>query len=113
MVSYSEKLRDPRWQKKRLEIFNRDNWECQKCGEKEKELHIHHKEYIYGLEPWEYSDKLIITYCAECHKKTHSEKMCCDKTYRGLVRKRFYRELKNKLNLPPYEDLWKFCKKIR
>ena len=25
-MSYSDKLKDPRWQRKRLEIFERDNW---------------------------------------------------------------------------------------
>lgn len=29
---YAKKLMDPRWQKKRLEIFKRDGWKCQNCG---------------------------------------------------------------------------------
>lgn len=27
--TYAEKLKDPRWQKRRLEIFERDDWTCQ------------------------------------------------------------------------------------
>ena len=33
-MGYSEKLKDPRWQKKRLEILERDNFRCQYCGDK-------------------------------------------------------------------------------
>lgn len=33
MSEYKEKLKDPRWQKKRLQIFERDDWCCQKCGD--------------------------------------------------------------------------------
>ena len=29
--AYYRKLRDPRWQKRRLEIFARDDWTCQGC----------------------------------------------------------------------------------
>ena len=38
-----EKYKDPRWQKKRLKILERDKWACQLCDGKEKTLHIHHK----------------------------------------------------------------------
>jgi len=44
-MKYSEKLKDPRWQKKRLKVLERDNWECKQCGEKEETLHIHHLLY--------------------------------------------------------------------
>lgn len=30
--SYAEKFKDPRWQKKRLKIMERDNWKCCECG---------------------------------------------------------------------------------
>lgn len=30
-MSYAEQLKDPRWQKKRLEILNRDEWKCTWC----------------------------------------------------------------------------------
>ena len=38
--TYLEKLKDPRWQKKRLEILERDGWKCMACGEKEKTLRV-------------------------------------------------------------------------
>jgi hypothetical protein len=66
-MTYSEKLKDPRWQKKRLEILNRDEWNCRFCGEEEKTLHVHHISY-FG-DPWEAPDKMLITLCKECHQK--------------------------------------------
>ncbi len=63
--TYSEKLKDPRWQKRRLEILQRDQWTCQRCGDLESTLHVHHR--FYNGEPWEAPDHALITYCAECH----------------------------------------------
>lgn len=62
---YSEKLKDPRWQKKRLNIFKRDYFTCQLCGSTERTLHVHHKEY--SGEPWEANNDNLITYCNICH----------------------------------------------
>jgi hypothetical protein len=64
--SYSDKLKDPRWQKKRLIIFDRDGWTCQLCGDKETTLHAHHKKYT-GYNPWDALDDDLITYCEHCH----------------------------------------------
>jgi hypothetical protein len=79
-MTYSEKLRDPRWQKKRLEIFQRDEWRCQGCGDSESTLHIHHRRYIQGREPWDYEDKLLLTLCEECHEeeKVYRPDIECD-----------------------------------
>ncbi len=41
-MKYSEKLKDPRWQKKRLEIFQRDEFHCQQCGDGENTLCVHY-----------------------------------------------------------------------
>ena len=65
--NYSELLRDPRWQKKRLQILERDNFTCQGCGDTHNTLHVHHKEYVYGRDPWEYENEELITYCKDCH----------------------------------------------
>jgi 5-methylcytosine-specific restriction endonuclease McrA len=42
--TYSEKLTHPKWQRKRLEILNRDGFKCVLCGNEEMQLQIHHKE---------------------------------------------------------------------
>jgi hypothetical protein len=74
-MTYSEKLRDPRWQKKRLEILQRDDFTCQLCKDTKAELQIHHKEYITGREPWEYENENFITYCKHCHKVVENYKL--------------------------------------
>jgi hypothetical protein len=63
--TYAEKLRDPRWQKRRLEILQRDNWTCTSCGDSDTELHIHHLKY--NGNPWDAKDEDLVTQCKHCH----------------------------------------------
>ncbi len=70
--SYAEKLKDPRWQKKRLEILNRDGWACVLCFNSKDQLHVHHLFYEKGKEPWEYNSGFLITLCSDCHKEDES-----------------------------------------
>jgi hypothetical protein len=72
MKTYSEKLRDPRWQRKRLEILERDNFTCQLCSNDKMELHIHHIEY--NENPWDSHEDNLITYCKVCHKNIEKSK---------------------------------------
>jgi len=67
-VTYAEKLKDPRWQKKRLQILERDNWKCQACGDTKSTLVVHHRRYLPGKEPWEYREHLLVTLCEDCHE---------------------------------------------
>lgn len=67
MKQYSELLRDPRWQKKRLEIMQRDDFACIECGDSESTLNVHHCYYQKGRMPWDYPDKSLITLCEPCH----------------------------------------------
>jgi hypothetical protein len=64
---YAQKLLDPRWQKKRLEVLKRDGWACRNCGDTATTLHVHHTYYERGREPWEYPDRFLQTLCANCH----------------------------------------------
>jgi hypothetical protein len=66
--TYSEKLQHPKWQEKRLLILQRDEFTCRECGDKEKMLHVHHKYYENGKEPWDYEDSSLITLCKDCHE---------------------------------------------
>src|SRR5688572_27139770 len=68
MSYYSELLKDPRWQKKRLEILNRDKWFCQACIDTESTLHVHHIKYTSKF-PWETPNHLLITLCESCHQR--------------------------------------------
>lgn len=65
---YAKQRLDPRWQKKRLEVMERDKWTCQNCQSKDKTLNVHHKAYVKGLMPWEYENFVLVTLCEECHK---------------------------------------------
>lgn len=69
--SYAAKLRDPRWQKKRLEVLERAGWACEMCGDHETTLHVHHKQYLKGREPWEYDADQLAALCEFCHEHGH------------------------------------------
>lgn len=70
-VPYFQKLKDPRWQRKRLEVMQAHEFTCQLCGDTETTLHVHHKQYIKGREPWEYEADQLATVCEECHSEGH------------------------------------------
>lgn len=65
--NYKEKLLDPRWQRKRLEIFERDEWMCTGCIRGDKTLHVHHLDYLPNRDPWDYPNEYLITLCEDCH----------------------------------------------
>jgi 5-methylcytosine-specific restriction endonuclease McrA len=77
-MTYSEKLKDPRWQKKRLQILERDGWTCQDCWTTSKTLHVHHKFYIPNTEPWDYDNAALVTKCETCHEKGGAETRVTD-----------------------------------
>lgn len=64
--TYPELLKDPRWQKKRLEVFQRDNFCCLMCGSGEDTLHVHHEKYCKN--PWDVDSKHLQTLCYICHE---------------------------------------------
>ena len=67
-MNYAEKLKSPNWQKKRLEIMQRDGFRCKRCGNNDKQLHVHHIIYCNDFkDPWDYPDYLLITLCMDCH----------------------------------------------
>ena len=64
-ISYSEKLKHPLWQKKRLEIMQRDGFKCTLCGDNDTTLAVHH--LAYENNPWEVDNSKLITVCKHCH----------------------------------------------
>jgi formate-dependent nitrite reductase cytochrome c552 subunit len=75
-MTYSEKLKHPKWQKKRLEIMQRDNFKCRCCLDCEKTLNVHHIYYDNKYKnPWDYPNELLITMCEECHEQEHDYKI--------------------------------------
>lgn len=72
MTTYAEKLKDPRWQKKRLEVLEAAGFACQNCYDSESTLHVHHKAYFKGREPWEYDKEQLAVLCESCHEDHHA-----------------------------------------
>jgi len=70
-MTYAEQLKSPLWQKKRLEIFERDKFTCQICGDTETQLQVHHQSYdkTYQTKAWEYHNHVYKTLCADCHNE--------------------------------------------
>lgn len=66
-TTYSEKLKDKKWQIKRDKVKEKANYKCQDCG-KNNNLEIHHCYYKYGLEPWQYPIDSLRCLCSDCHK---------------------------------------------
>ena len=67
MSDYSEKLKDPRWQKLRLKVFERDQFKCSCCESADNTLHVHHLVYSKG-EPWDAPTEHLETLCNDCHE---------------------------------------------
>jgi hypothetical protein len=70
-MNYSEQLKSPLWQRKRLKIMERDNFQCKVCESKSKQLTVHHFQYKSNAMAWDYENSMLITLCNDCHKKTH------------------------------------------
>jgi hypothetical protein len=73
MTAYWQLLRDPRWQRVRLEIMQRDEFRCRACGAEHKPLNVHHSYYAKGRSPWEYEPESLRTLCEDCHQSSHTK----------------------------------------
>ena len=85
MATYSEKLKNPLWQKKRLEILQRDDFTCQHCGDVKNTLHVHHLAYLKFMDPWEYEPEYLVTLCEKCHGIEETKKDEVKKLIDSLV----------------------------
>lgn len=70
-MNYSAKLKDTRWQKKRLKILKRDEFRCRACSSDKETLHVHHLHYDGNKDPWDYPKYDLITLCKSCHEVWH------------------------------------------
>lgn len=71
--TYAEKLKDPRWQKKRLETLSERDWTCEQCGSTTETLNVHHNFYLKDREPWDYETAQLSVLCEQCHELHHKE----------------------------------------
>ena len=74
-MAYADLLKDPRWQKNRLQIMERDGFRCSYCDSETHTLHVHHGYYEKGKMPWEYPDETLYCLCEKCHRE-----VSCDRT---------------------------------
>lgn len=117
--TYQQKLKSPKWQKKRLEIMQRDNFYCQNCGNNDSILNVHHKKYVFGKEIWDYDNDDLITVCEYCHSEiTELKKTIKNNLDNHFVFREYLEELniivENIKNYNPYDlqELGKYiCKK--
>jgi hypothetical protein len=81
-MKYADKLKDVRWQKRRLEILQRDEFMCKSCFANEESaaemedtltLHVHHMYYEGNRDPWDYPNESLVTLCSECHDEQTKE----------------------------------------
>ena len=64
------------WKRFRDQVVQLDGGICSNCGRGKEEnvvLHVHHKTYIRGRKPWEYSFENCIALCAGCHAAEHGK----------------------------------------
>lgn len=76
------------WRKKRLEILERDNNECQLCKEKgrvSKGEVVHHIKHLKDFPRLCLDDENLLTVCYSCHNLLHPEKQ----TYIGGKKKKY------------------------
>ena len=108
---YGKLLKDARWQKKRLEVMQRDNFTCQDCGKGLNDgivLNVHHIRYRKGLLPWEYKDYELVTLCEDCHGNTHKKKEIPKKENKIIYKENFvpfYRNLFSRRELKPCDKI--------
>jgi len=86
MATYWGKLRDPRWQRRRLEVMSAAGFKCQCCGAEDKTLNVHHKLYRKGASPWEYESDELQCLCENCHADQHQEQEDLDRVLLPLPR---------------------------
>jgi hypothetical protein len=68
--TYSERLKNPMWQKLRLQVMERDDWKCRLCFAEGLTLAVHHKRYS-GENPWDANLADLVTLCENCHTSMH------------------------------------------
>ena len=86
---YLKKFKDPRWQKMRLEVMNRDEFACQRCFDSESTLNVHHRYYLANKDPWEYPLEALVTLCEDCHEQETENRSDDERAVIRALRKHF------------------------
>ena len=72
-MKYQDQLKSPKWQKLREKIFEKRKYTCEICQSKDKQLHLHHKQYVKGRKAWMYHEDLLQVLCNDCHEEHHRD----------------------------------------
>lgn len=109
---YAKDRLDPRWQKRRLEVMQRDAFCCARCFDSESTLNVHHAYYVKGRKPWEYPDFALSTLCSDCHSRQHDTGPKDEEDKVGLME--WEEEMNWLLNSQEIHSpfLWVFCTQV-
>lgn len=102
-MNNNEKLKDQRWENKRIEILNKRGCFCEICGGNDSILDIHHRFYIRGREPWEYDNDVFQILCRNCHNRVHRGNNGLPEEYGEIVK--IIEQNKNKVTPIELEQL--------
>lgn len=69
VMTYSEQLKSPKWQKRRLQVLEAAGWKCCNCHKEDRQLQVHHGAYLRGVDLWDYPPEMFHVLCDKCHKK--------------------------------------------
>lgn len=78
-MTYAEQLRHPSWQRKRLEVLEAADFQCEECNSKDRTLHAHHRFYVKGEKAWEYALEDLQCLCESCHQQHHEQRAVVDR----------------------------------
>jgi len=77
-LTYSEQLKHPNWQRKRLDVLQEAGFACDVCGDTETTLNVHHRRYVKGRKVWEYEINELQCLCEHCHQEHHEHRALLD-----------------------------------
>lgn len=61
--------KDPRWQKLRLKVMERDEFKCRQCNSGDTTLNVHHHWYEKDGNVWDSPMQALVTLCEDCHRE--------------------------------------------
>lgn len=73
MDNFKDQYNSEKWEKKRREIYRRDNWHCRICDVTRVKLNAHHLYYDKDKNIWDYDNECLVTLCDNCHDKIHDD----------------------------------------
>lgn len=87
---YFEKLKDPRWEKIRLKVFERDRWMCQSCHNTGATLCVYHRYYLTDRDPWDYPADALVTLCEACLQEERAFRDAAEQLLLKALRVKFF-----------------------